>query len=247
MSPTAFKQQVAQILAEMTKCYQFCDAVRENRRLGSTHEALDKLQSDIKHGAWNIQSAYDELRDDYGSRVELGDETARTALNRAIRTVQSNIQTRLSEIAYRQRDSHNPENPGFRKLNDKMTNVEADVLDDLESLGTRFKNATMEVPKPTTPKQPVKPKPKADEVIILSKDLDILMQHMKNSWIETSVAGEIFYVNAFDDKKTQWERPNGFIKASPRAVPKPTTRHPTWEQPSRRPARDDTWSNGRGW
>ncbi|TVY40685.1 hypothetical protein LOCC1_G007685 [Lachnellula occidentalis] len=246
MSPTAFKQQVTQLLAEMTTCYQFCDAIRENRRLGSTHEALDKLQSDIKHGAWNIQSAYDELRHDCGSRVELGDEMARTALNRAIRTVQSNIQTRLSEIAYRQRDSHNPENPGFRKLNDQMTNVEADVLDELENLGTRFKNATAEVSKPAAPKQLARPKLKADEVVILSKELDVLMQHLKSSWIETSVAGEIFYVNAFDDKKRQWERPNGFIKAPHRTVPKPTTHQQTWEQPTRRPARDDTWSNGNG-
>ncbi|TVY31631.1 hypothetical protein LSUB1_G008489 [Lachnellula subtilissima] len=238
---------VTQLLAEMTKCYQLCDAIRENRRLGSTHEALDKLQSDIKHGVWNIQNAYDELRDDYGSRVELGDETARTTLNRAVRTVQSNIQTRLSEIAYRQRDSQNRENPGFRKLNDQMTNVEAVVLDELESLGTRFKNATTEVPKPVVPRQPATPKLKTDEVILLSKDLDILMQHMKNSWIETSVAGEIFYVNAFDDKKTQWGRPRGFIKALPGAVPRPTTSRPSWEQPPRRPTRDDTWSNGKGW
>ncbi|TVY91645.1 hypothetical protein LAWI1_G006808 [Lachnellula willkommii] len=247
MSPTAFQQQVTQLLAEVTKCYEFCDAVRENRRLGSTHEALDTLQYGIKSSAWNIQNAYGELRDDYGSRVELGDETARTALNRAIRTVQSNIQARLSEIAYRQRDSHEPENPGFRMLNDKMANMEADVLDELESLGTRFKNATTEVPKPAAPTQPAKPKLRTDEVIVLSRDLDMLVQHMKSSWIETSVAEEVFYVNAFDDKKRQWERPSGFIKALPRAAPKPTTSRSAWEQPSRRPTRDETWSNGKGW
>lgn len=247
MSPTAFKQQITQLLAEVTKCYQFCDAVRENRRLGSTHEALDKLQYGIKSSAWNIQNAYGELRDDCGSRVELGDETACTTLNRAIRTVQSNIQTRLSEIAYRQRDSHEPENPGFRKLSDKMANVEADVLDELESLGTRFKNAPMEVPKPAAPTQPAKPRLQTEEVIVLSKELDTLVQHIKSSWIETSVSGEIFYVNAFDDMKIQWERPSGFIKALPRAVPKQTTSRSTWEQPSRRPTRDDTWSNGKGW
>jgi hypothetical protein len=247
MSSTAFMQQVTQLLAEMTRCYEFCDAIRANRRLGSTHEALDDLQSRIKQSAYKIQHEYGILWRVFGSRIELGDETARNALNRAIRTVQSNLEPRLSDIAYRRRDSHDPENLGFRKLGEKMTKIEMDVLEELENLATRFENITKsKVPKPTTPKQPVKPKLKTDEVIVSLKELDILMQHMKSSWVETLVAGKILYVNAFDDKKIQWEKPDGFIKALPR-VPKPTTSRPTWEQPPRRPARDDHWSNANGW
>jgi hypothetical protein len=44
-----------------------------------------------------------------------------------------------------------------------------------------------------------------------------MREHMENSWIEAEVDGEVFYVNYFYQKKTQWEKPrNGFIKRLPR-------------------------------
>jgi hypothetical protein len=246
MSPTAFKQQVAQLVSEITRCFELCDAIRTNRRLGSTHEALDQLQLGLKDSAHEIQIEYGTLRNVIGSRMELGDETARTTLTKAIRDVQSSIQPRLNDIAYRRRDSRDPEVPGFRELSRKLAKVEGGVLEALESLGRRLGEPKPEIPKPTTtPKQPQKPKLKLDEAVISLKELEALMGHMKNSWVETAVAGKILYVNVFDDKKSQWDRPKGFIKALPHA-PKPATRHPTWEQ-SPRPARDDFWNNPNGW
>ena len=44
-----------------------------------------------------------------------------------------------------------------------------------------------------------------------------MREHMENSWIEAEVDGEVFYVNYFYQRKTQWEKPrNGFIKVLPR-------------------------------
>ena len=44
-----------------------------------------------------------------------------------------------------------------------------------------------------------------------------IREHMENSWIEAEVDGEVFYVNYFYQRKTQWEKPrNGFIKVLPR-------------------------------
>jgi len=245
MSPTAFKQQVAQLVSEITRCFELCDAIRTNRRLGSTHEALDQLQVALKTSANDIQIEYGTLRNVIGSRMELGDEAARTTLTKAIREVQSNIQPRLNDIAYRRRDSRDPEVPGFGELSRKLAKVDGGVLEALESLGRRLAEPKPEIPKPTAPKQPQKPKLKTDEAIVSLKELEVLMAHMKNSWIETAVTGKILYVNAFDDKKSQWETPKGFIKALPHA-PKPTTHRPIWEHRPR-PTRDDFWNNPNGW
>ncbi|TVY85084.1 hypothetical protein LSUE1_G001468 [Lachnellula suecica] len=245
MSPTAFKQQVTELLSEMNRCYEFCDAIRANRRLGSTHGAFDQLQSDLQQRQRDIQTGYGTLRNTYGSRVELGDEAALSSVNKSIRDVRF-IQTRLSDIAYRRSDSRDPQVPGFGDLSRKLAIVEGDVLRAFESLGQEIEHSKLKVPKPTTtPKQPQKPTLKADQVIVSLKELDTLVQHMKSCWVEKSVEGKSYYVNAFDEKKRQWDRPEGFIKLLPR-VPKPT-RTPTWEQRSRRP-REEFWNdNTNGW
>lgn len=259
MSPTAFKQQVGQLLAELAKCNELCNAIRENRRVGSVHQALDNLQSGFKDSASRIQVEYAASRKIIGSRMELGDETSRSFLSRAIRDVLSSIQPRLHDVAYRRRESHDPQLPGFRDLSRKLANIEADVLDALNDLARRIDAAKPEIPKPTTfkhaPKpqqqqpQPQQPRPQQkDDLIVSKKELDILVQHMKNSWHEVSVAGKILYVNAFDDQKSRWDRPEGFIKTLPRA-PKPATR-PTREHAGRQPPpppRNDNWNRPDGW
>jgi hypothetical protein len=66
-------------------------------------------------------------------------------------------------------------------------------------------------------------------VIIGIKKLDAYMDHMKNSWVETEVDGDVFYVNVFDEKKKVWDRPkNGFIQLLPK-VERPKRRS-TWEK-----------------
>ncbi|KAF4630476.1 hypothetical protein G7Y89_g7661 [Cudoniella acicularis] len=248
MSPSAFKQQVTQLISELTRCFELCDAIRANRRLGSTHEALDSLQYGLKESAHGIQLEFNALRKVIGSRMDLGDETARNSMNRAIREVQTSIQARLFDIAYRKRDreTHDPELPGFRDLLRKVERIEDTASDTLEDLGQRFESEKQEAAKPKPQPQPKKeapkPKPKTDEAIISLKELDYLINHMKNSWVEKSVAGKSLYVNVFDDKKTQWEKPEGFIKALPRQ-PKPA-RTPTWEQQQpRRPVREEFWDS----
>jgi hypothetical protein len=44
-----------------------------------------------------------------------------------------------------------------------------------------------------------------------------IREHMENSWIEAEVEGEVFYVNYFYKRKSQWEKPkDAFIKVLPR-------------------------------
>jgi hypothetical protein len=280
MSPTAFKQQVTQLVSELTRCWELCEAIRANRKLGPTTDALNRLQAGLKSSASSIQVEFTTIRKLVGSRFDLGDETSRHSLNRSIREVQSDIQTRLADIAYKRRESHDPELPGFRDLLRKWHRIEENVTYTLEDLGQRLEDAKV-APKPKPqPKPEAKPEPKpakqeqpktkpiphkADEVVISLKELDHLLEHMKNSWVEKNVAGQILYVNAFDDRKSQWEKPDGFIKALPKPTKpqkapvweeeKPThkpKRTPTWEQykqpmPPRRPVREDFWANEHGW
>lgn len=243
MSPTAFKQQVTGLLSDFAKCQQFCENIRTNRRIGTTHEALDGLQFALKESTYQIQGAYGSLRQTFGSRIELGDETSRTSLSRAIQAVRSNVEPRLSDIAHRRHGSRDPQLPGFRDLSSKLATVERVVLDAFEGLARRFENTKVEAPRPTVAKQSTRPNVKTDEVTVSLKELDILIKHMKSSWVETKASGRTLYVNAFDDKRTQWEKPDGFL----RRAPHPTTTQGNRRNLRRQSMRDDYYSSSEGW
>ncbi|CZR59514.1 uncharacterized protein PAC_09406 [Phialocephala subalpina] len=218
MSPTAFKQQISQLITDLEKCDDLCQAIRANRRVGSTTEALDLLQSDILSSATSIDSQFKTLRSIIGSRMDLGDEVSRTNLNHSIQELQLTVQPRLSEIAHKRRRERDPiEVPGFRKLHERWVKIHFDVSEALDSLGLRLKSVTV-TPKPVLKKtnpEPTTRVPRYDEQIISNRQLEEFVAHMKNSWEERESRGEIYYVNAYD-KKTQWERPAGaFIKALP--------------------------------
>lgn len=250
MSPTAFKQQINQLLSELSRGLELCNAVLTNRRLGSTHAALDSLQTGLTLAISGTTTEFSTLRKLIGSRMDLGDEQSRTSLNRAIREVQGDVNTRLMDIAYprgerERRDQQKP--PGFRELLKKIERIENEVSHTLEGLGQRLQ-ASKPVPKPTTTPEKTKPKFKADEVVISPKELDHLLEHMKNSWIETRVVGKPLWVNVFDDKKVSWERPvSGFVREM--EIKKKVVRTPMWEQEQeyqRKPKRD-VWEHQGGW
>lgn len=244
MSPTAFKQQLTQLASELKRCLELCDEIRVNRHLPRTTETLDRLQSGIKHTINTIDIEFNAIRRFIGSRMDLGDEAARISLQRAIRDVQTDIHVKLSDIAYKRRDIQEREAPGFRDIHKRLQGVEAHVFMTLESLSRRLEasKAVPEAPKPSIPK------PRTDEAVVKLKELDRMLEHMKNSWVEKVVAGRILYVNVFDDKKSTFDRPNGFIKELPRAA-RPA-KVPSWDREAplpRRPMRHESWGNGRGW
>jgi len=245
MSPTAFKQHMGQLISDLTRCYELCDAILDNRRTGSKHESLDRLQQGLKSSASAITIEFGSLRKVFGSRMDLGDDIARQAIKANIREIELDIEKRLSDIANRRNDGL----PGFRDMLRHVERIDDSVADTLEALGQRLKRP-VEQPaqkKPEVPKPTPKPK-KQDEIIINLKELERYTDHMKNSWAETVVAGKILYVNQWDEKNNQWERPNGFIKALPKSS-KPT-RVPDWDEPlppRRRPTREDSWSRPGGW
>jgi hypothetical protein len=168
--------------------------------------------------------------------MEAGDETSRSVVREAILDIED-IKSRLHEIARGERG-----NPGFNELLRQVERIEDSVSSAVSSLGRRLQAA-----KPT-------PAPKRkDEITVSTKELDMLVAHMKNSWLEKVVAGRTVWVNALDEKRIVLVYPvGGFVKGGGRKV----VRTPTWEQEEiereerarrNRRSRDDVWDGGRGY
>lgn len=187
--------------------------------------------------------------------MDLGDETSRNILNRAIRDLQADIQPRLRNIAHpprRDRSSGEPQVPGFKEIFRKISGVEWEVCDALESLSERLQAEKSKPVQNPVPEAKTRKSRDGEEVLVNIKELTQLLDHLKASWIEYSSEGRKYYVNAFD-KTTTWERPEGaFIQSTlPSAAPVRASRTTTREQErSRRETRehrDRTWENGKGW
>jgi hypothetical protein len=231
MSPSAFHDQHTSILTTLNSTYDLCQIIRTSRRVGSTTPHLDAFQSSLLTVRQNLSYQFSTLRSILGSRFDLGDTTSRTALSASINTLQA-IQSKLSSVAYGHERS-----AGFQSLHYQLQNLETDILSIFSGLKYRLEFTPKEQEKP----KPILKKTKTEEVVIGIKKLDAYMDHMKNSWLETCVDGEIFYVNAFDEKKRQWERPkDGFVKLLPK-VEKPKRRS-TWEKELER---EREWQNER--
>lgn len=216
----AFRQQVIQLLSDLTRCYELTDAILTNRRLGSTHDSFDRLQDGLKASASEIQLWFNLLRRVIGSKMDQGDEKARSAMDISVRDTQMVVRAQLFDIAYKRRDKREPaEAPGFKDLLRRCRVIEREVTDILQNLGQRLEEKSDDKKITTTKTYAVKSTVDNfeehngdEEVAIRLKDLDTLLNHMKNSWVEKRVAGEILYINKFDAAKTQWERPTGYIK-----------------------------------
>lgn len=228
MSPTTFKFQVAQLQSELTFCIQYCQDIRTNRHLAGTKN-LDGLQNALESAEISIPNNFNTFRRIAGSQLDAGDDRARREMNQHILDVQSKIKPQLKEIAHpsRKSDKHERQRAGFKDLLREWEFIFHDVSDTMRSLSRRIELYSTDKPDIKTAEPKTK---KTDEVTITLKELDHLLDHIKNSWEESIVAGAFMYTNAFD-KKQQRERPeNGFIKMLPRST-RPRT--PSWDQPTR--------------
>ena len=202
----------------LNNSYDLCEIIRSSRRVGGTTPKLDALQNALNSTKRNLQYTWDQFRSALGSRFELGDTIARSSFDNAIRNFQA-IQSKLSSVAY-----GHERNGGFQTLLFQLQTLEAEVTTVFSSLKYRLEIT----PKEEKPK-PILKKTRTDEATINIKKLDSYIEHLKNSWTEASLDGEIYYVNVFDETKKQWERPkNAFFKSLPKSE-KPK-RKPTWEK-----------------
>jgi len=216
----------------MTRCVELCEAIRTNRKIGNSHHNLDRLQSALELATRTIPVEYNTTRRAIGSRIDSGDEKARREMNQHILDIQSRIKPTLREIAYpsRQRQKGEQVVPGFSNLLNHWKLIYQGVSETIDSLSRRIEEATATpTPKPAPLPTPTPTPKKPDEVTISMKRFDHLLEHMKNSWEETIVAGKVLYVNVFDKSNRQWERPesDAFIRSCNR--PSKPSRTPSWD------------------
>ena len=219
MSPTAFQHQITDLVAHLLRCREHCDDIVANRRISREHGNLDNLRAGLKTCSNSIWFEFNALRNVLGSRIELGDETARYAVSRNIRDLEASVEHRLRDIAARRNDGP----PGFKDILRRVERIEEKVKTAMMDLGSRFGAVA---PASTAVIQ-IRPNPKvkpSKSKRVSFTEMDNLRHHLKDSWEETRVGSSILYVNCYDKTKTQWTRPSGYIKP----LPKPAV-VPLWQ------------------
>lgn len=240
MSSNAFRNQITDLVGHLLRCRQVCDTIAANRRISSEHGNLDNLRAGIKTCSNAVWFEFTALRNVVGSRMDLGDETARHDLGRNIRDLESDVEDRLRDIAARR--SRGP--PAFKDILRKVERIEEKVKTAMVDLGQRIRSppAVKKTPVamkttflvPPLSQRTAKAKPKSilkkvDRAVTPPKEMDKLRDHLMHSWEERIVGNTIVYVNCYDETMTQWVKPDGYIKplSKPVAIP---VRAPVWEQ-----------------
>jgi hypothetical protein len=219
MSPTAFRHKVTDLVAHLLRCREYCDAVVANRHISREHSNLDNLRAALKTCSNGVWFEFNALRNVLGSRMDLGDESARYWLSYNIRDLEWHVELRLRDIALRRNDGP----AGFKDILRKVERIEEKVKTIMIDLGRRLGTPTLAfAPAPVVtssillPRSPRRRETKSKRVSFTA--VDTLRHHLKDSWEEELVGNRVLYVNCYDRTKTQWERPNGFIKPLSRSV-----------------------------
>jgi hypothetical protein len=225
MSPTAFQHRVTELVAHLLRCREHCDAIAANRHISREHGNLDNLRAALKTCSNGVWFEFHALRNVLGSRMDLGDETARHALSHNIRDLEASVESRLRDIALRRVDGP----AGFKDMLRRVERIEEKVKTAMIDLGGRLGHgaralflapvpaAATRMPAilvPSLPKRRATTKTKTKKVAF--QEVDTLRHHLKESWEETLVGNRVLYVNCYDKKKTTLVRPNGYIKPLPK-------------------------------
>ena len=219
MSPTAFQHQITDLVARLRRCREHCDAIAANRRISREHGNLDSLRAGLKTCSNSVWFEFNTLRDVLGPRMDLGDETARYAVSSNIRDLEASVEHKLRDIAARRNDGP----PGFKDILRKLERIEEKVKTAMNDLSSRLGG----IGPASTALMQLRPNPKiksSKSKSVSFTEVDNLRDHLKDSWEEIRVGGSILYVNCYDKTKTQWTRPNGYIKR----LPKPSI-VPVWK------------------
>jgi hypothetical protein len=151
-------------------------------------------------------------------------------MDRHIHDVQTKIKPRLRNIAHPQQSSDKKDrNPGFRDLRQQWRTVHDGVTQTMLSLSRRIEAASSS--DSTLTQSPMSKPKKTNDISIPAQELDLLVDHLKNSWEEVISGGKLVYVNMYDQNKRQYERPeNAFVKT----LPGSRARAPSWDRRSPR-------------
>lgn len=227
MSPAAFHHRVTDFVAHLLRCREYCDAIHANRFISGEHGRLENLRAALKTASNSVWFEFNALCNVLGSRMDLGDETARHALSHNTRDLEVIVELRLRDIALRRLDGP----AGFKDMMKRVERIEEKVKTAMIDLGGRlghgssralvpFAAPTAVMPSrpaailvPAVPKRKVTTRAKKVKFVEVDNSS---RNHLKDSWEETLVGNTVLYVNCFDRTKTTWVRPNGYIKPLPK-------------------------------
>jgi len=218
MTTTGFKARVALLTEELSNCIRLCIDIRENRKNGRNNRNLSQLTTALESAQYAIPVEYSATRKILGARMDAGDDSARSEMDGYIWELQNRIKPKLRDIAR----PHGDKGECLKELLSIWNRTYLDYSNTIGSLSRRIQEKAAN--KPTPDEKPRKPK-ETEGFSISMEEFVRMLEHMKNSWEETYVAGKVLYVNAFDKNKSQWEVPDGFIKAYPRRA-----RVPSWDR-----------------
>lgn len=233
MSPTAFQHQITDLVSHLLRCRELCDSIVANRHIGREHVNLDNVRAALKTCSNSVWFEFNALKNLLGSRMELGDETARYSLSYNIRDLHSGVESRLRDIALRRIDGP----PGFKDILRKVERIEEKVKTVMIDLARR-----LGAPIPAPIRLPVEqslsilaPLP-ARQISTRTKKVVSFVEekprnHLMDCWEERNVGDRILYVNCYDETKMQWTRPSGYIKRLPIPVVVRRASPPVWRQP----------------
>jgi hypothetical protein len=227
MSPAAFQHRVTDFVAHLLRCREHCDAINANRYISREHGRLENLRAALKTASNSVWFEFNALRNVLGSRMDLGDETARHALSHNTRDLEVIVESRLRDVALRRIDGP----AGFKDMIKKVERIEEKVKTAMIDLGGRLGHGSSRalvafaapsalvssrpavIVVPSRPKRRATTKPKKVKFVEVDSSS---RHHLKDSWEETLVGNTVLYVNCYDRTKTTWVRPDGYIKPLPK-------------------------------
>jgi hypothetical protein len=231
-STTSFKFLIAQFQGEITRCVEYCEDIRRNRKLEGTTN-LSNLQNALESAEMSIPTNFSTFRIIAGPQMESGDDRARREMDQHILDIQFQIKAHLRTIAAPRREKHELQHAGFKDMLFDWEDINRRVSNTMRNLSIRIADTPVPATKPAE-KKPAekKPEPKkknTDDVTITMKEFDHMLEHLKNSWEEIVIGGSVVYQNAFDKRRIVRDRPDGWIKTLPRAT-RTRTKVPSWER-----------------
>ncbi|RDW91566.1 hypothetical protein BP5796_02731 [Coleophoma crateriformis] len=142
-----FRVHLTHFLGLLTNCYNLCHHIKQNRRLGRTHNALDNLQQVLFASINKLQDQFNSLHRQYQAHLDLGDERAKHVLLSKYSDLEG-VAARLDAIAfkYERPGRHGDgrrrvETPGFREMGRRCEIAVREVAIDVDELARRLEKS----------------------------------------------------------------------------------------------------------
>ncbi|RDW60702.1 hypothetical protein BP6252_12085 [Coleophoma cylindrospora] len=151
-----FRVHLTHFLGLLTNCYNLCHHIRQNRRLGRTHNALDNLQQVLFASINKLQDQFNSLHQQYQAHLDLGDERAKRVLLSKYNDLEG-VAARLDAIAFKYErlgrhgdGKRRVETPGFREMGRRCEIAVREVAIDVGELARRLEKSA-KVPRQSQP------------------------------------------------------------------------------------------------